>query len=78
MKLNIGVMGSATGTRSKRHKNIAYELGLAILQNDCVTIIGASPGVPLESAKGAREVGGIVVGISPALSEWTHKYISFT
>ena len=72
LKLKIGVMGSATGTLSKTHKKIAYELGLAIAQSDCVTITGACPGLPLESAKGAHEAGGIVIGISPALSEWEH------
>ncbi len=74
MKLKIGVMGSATGTLSKSQKNIAYKLGLAIAQNDCVTITGACPGLPLESARGAHEAGGIVVGISPALSEWEHLH----
>ncbi len=72
MKLKIGVMGSATGALSKTHKKIAYELGIAIAKNDCVTITGACPGLPLESAKGAHEAGGIVIGISPALSEWEH------
>ncbi|MGO9378365.1 MAG: hypothetical protein ACLPN1_16865 [Dissulfurispiraceae bacterium] len=78
MKLKIGVMGSATGNISKSHKKIAYELGLAIAQSNCVTITGACPGLPLESAKGAHAAGGIVIGISPALSEWEHvsKYRS--
>jgi len=53
MKLKIGVMGSATGNFSKRHKEIAYELGRAIAQNDCVTITGACPGLPLESSRGS-------------------------
>jgi uncharacterized protein (TIGR00725 family) len=53
-------------------KKIAYELGLAIAQNECVTITGACPGLPLEAAKGAHQTGGIVIGISPALSEWEH------
>lgn len=78
MKLTIGVMGSATGNLSRRHKKIAYELGRAIAQNNCITITGACPGLPLESAKGANEAGGLVVGISPALSELEHvnKYHS--
>lgn len=80
MKLKIGVMGSATGNLSKRHKETAYKLGCAIAENDCVTITGACPGLPFESAKGANETGGLVVGISPALSEWEHinKYHSPT
>jgi uncharacterized protein (TIGR00725 family) len=78
MKLKIGVMGSATGNFWRRYKEIAYGLGRAIAQNDCVTITGACPGLPLESARGANEAGGLVVGISPGLSEWehVHKYHS--
>lgn len=78
MKLKIGVMGSASGKISVRHKKIAYELGCAIAEKDCVTITGACPGLPFEAAKGASRKGGLVVGISPALSEWEHieKYNS--
>jgi uncharacterized protein (TIGR00725 family) len=78
MKLKIGVMGSATGKLSARQKEIAYELGRAIAVRGCITITGACPGLPLESARGAKEAGGLVVGISPALSEWEHveKYRS--
>jgi uncharacterized protein (TIGR00725 family) len=78
MKLKIGVMGSATGFLSKGQRNLAYQLGQAIAECDCVTITGACPGLPLESAKGATAAGGLVVGISPALSEWehVHKYDS--
>ena len=74
MKLKIGVMGSATGFLSKAHRGLGYELGQAIAENDCITITGACPGLPFESAKGAKAAGGIVVGISPALSEWEHIY----
>jgi len=78
MKLKIGVMGSATGFLSKRQRSLAYQLGRAIAECDGVTITGACPGLPLESAKGATAAGGLVVGISPALSEWehVHKYRS--
>jgi uncharacterized protein (TIGR00725 family) len=78
MKLKIGVMGSATDNLSKRQKEIAYELGWAVAENGCVMITGACRGLPLESAKGAAKAGGLVVGISPALSEWEHvnKYHS--
>ena len=74
MKLKIGVMGSATGFLSKAQRSLAYELGQAIAENDCITITGACPGLPFESAKGATAAGGVVVGISPALSEWEHIY----
>lgn len=72
MKLKIGVMGSASGKLTTLHKKKAYELGCAITENDCITITGACPGLPFESARGAYKSGGYVVGISPALSEWEH------
>lgn len=74
MKLKIGVMGSATGFLSKGQRGLAYQLGQAIAENGCVTITGACPGLPFESARGATAAGGLVVGISPALSEWEHVY----
>jgi uncharacterized protein (TIGR00725 family) len=80
MKLKIGVMGSATGRLSKHQKETAFMLGCAIASMDCITITGACPGLPFEAAKGAKDAGGLVVGISPALSEWEHinKYQSPT
>jgi len=72
MKLKIGVMGSASGKLSKVHKKMAFELGCTIADNDCITITGACPGYPLEAARGAHSKGGLVIGISPALSEREH------
>lgn len=72
MKLKIGVMGSASGRISKAQKKIAFELGCAIANQDCITITGACPGYPLEAARGAKTNGGFVIGISPALSEKEH------
>jgi uncharacterized protein (TIGR00725 family) len=72
MKLKIGVMGSATGVLSGKHRELAYQLGRAIADGGCITVTGACPGLPLESARGASEAEGLVVGISPALSEWEH------
>ncbi len=71
-KLKIGVMGSASGRMLAQDKQIAYDLGKAIAEHDCITITGACPGLPLESAKGAHAAGGEVIGISPALSEEEH------
>ncbi len=78
MKLKIGVMGSATGKLSQKHRRLAFDLGGAIAEKGCITITGACPGLPLESARGAKNAGGLVVGISPGLSEWehVHKYHS--
>ena len=78
MKLKIGVMGAATGALSRKQKELAYQLGCAIVNHGFITITGACPGLPLESARGAAESGGLVIGISPALSEQEHvnKYRS--
>ncbi len=72
MYLKIGVMGSASGPYSKAHKKMAYNLGCAIAEKECITITGACPGFPLEAARGAHKSGGLVVGISPALSKKEH------
>ncbi|HBH61120.1 MAG TPA: hypothetical protein DDX85_05130 [Nitrospiraceae bacterium] len=78
MKLKIGVMGSANKKQSSHYSEIAYRLGSAIARHDCITITGACPGLPLAAANGAKDEGGLVVGISPALSLWEHinKYHS--
>jgi uncharacterized protein (TIGR00725 family) len=78
MKLKIGVMGSATGKLPQKYRKLAFELGRVIAEEGCVTVTGACPGLPLEAAKGASGAGGLVVGISPGLSEWehVHKYRS--
>jgi len=78
MKLKIGVMGSSTGHFSGRQRELAYEIGRAVAENGCITITGACPGLPLDSARGATQAGGLVVGISPGLSKWEHvnKYHS--
>ncbi|MDA8086094.1 MAG: protein containing YHS domain protein [Nitrospiraceae bacterium] len=74
MQLKIGVMGSASGDIPKRYLDTAYRLGRSIAQNGCITITGACPGLPLDAARGAKDAGGMVVGISPALSEWEHVH----
>jgi uncharacterized protein (TIGR00725 family) len=73
MKLKIGVMGSASSKPSVKYTDIAYRLGRAIAKNDCITVTGACPGLPLAAARGAKDEGGLVVGISPALSIWEHR-----
>ena len=74
MQLKIGVMGSASEDIPRKHLDTAYRLGRSIAQNGCITITGACPGLPLDAARGAKDAGGMVVGISPALSEWEHVH----
>jgi uncharacterized protein (TIGR00725 family) len=68
----IGVMGSAGGPLNPETRKRAYDLGAAIAKAGCVLITGACPGLPYDTACGARAAGGLSVGISPALSRSEH------
>jgi uncharacterized protein (TIGR00725 family) len=72
MRLVIGVMGSASGTIDLVARRAARELGRAVAEAGCTLITGGCPGLPQEAVLGAHEAGGLVVGISPALSEVEH------
>ena len=74
MKTKIGVMGSASGPTISNQEGItkARELGKWIAQMDCILVNGACPGLPNESAIGAKQNGGFVIGVSPAFSEKEH------
>ncbi|MBP9715481.1 MAG: hypothetical protein KBD52_03280 [Candidatus Pacebacteria bacterium] len=50
----------------------AKELGREIARQGAVLISGATTGFPLWVAMGAKEVGGISIGFSPASSEKEH------
>lgn len=80
MKIKIGVMGSATEQLTKGQKDKAVALGKAIGRHDCILITGGCPGLPHLAAKGAKQVGGLSIGISPglSLSEHVQKYDSPT
>lgn len=78
MCLTVGVMGAADEPQSPEIVRKARLLGRAIAEQGFILITGACPGLPYECASGAREGGGLSVGISPALSldEHVHKYLS--
>lgn len=72
-KIKICVSGAAeTGHCSANALNLSLELGREIAKHDCILITGATTGIPYWAAKGAKEAGGIVFGISPAISEREH------
>ncbi len=68
MRIKVGVMGSAGGVLAPEALRDCYRLGQSIARHDCVLITGACPGLPHEAALGAHAEGGLVLGISPALS----------
>ncbi len=78
--MTVGVMGSAGGELSPEVRRRVRYLGRAVAERGYVLITGACPGLPHEAVIGAREAGGIVVGVSPALNMEEHvlKYRSPT
>ncbi|MFH0914045.1 MAG: hypothetical protein V1849_01995 [Chloroflexota bacterium] len=79
-RMTVGVMGSAGGKISSEVCRRVKALGAAIARRGYPLITGACPGLPHEAVKGAKEEGGIVVGVSPALNldEHVTKYRSPT
>lgn len=76
MKKKIGVIGSAAGNFNRSLVSIARNIGKEIAKHDCFLLTGASGGLPYESAKGAKEGDGFILGFSPALtiSEHVQEY----
>ena len=50
----------------------AYEIGREIVKQNGILITGATTGIPHEAAKGAKDEGGISIGISPAATHAAH------
>lgn len=71
-RVAIGVMGSAGGKIGTEVAAKVRELGREIGRRDWITVTGACPGMPHEAVLGAKELGGLTVGISPALSREEH------
>jgi uncharacterized protein (TIGR00725 family) len=78
LPIAVGVMGSAGGKLSKEIYRKVYTLGQEIAKRGYVLITGACPGLPHEAIQGAKSMGGITIGISPALNFGEHmmKYKS--
>src|SRR5512137_2651912 len=70
--MTVGVMGSAGGRLTAGVRRRVHRLGAGIAKRGYVLITGACPGLPHEAVKGAKEAGGIVVGVSPALNLEEH------
>jgi uncharacterized protein (TIGR00725 family) len=65
-------MGSASGSLSEEALARARAVGQAVAAAGAILVTGACPGLPYAAVEGAREAGGLVVGISPALSKTEH------
>lgn len=72
-KFKICVSGAAdTGVCPPNATQMAEEVGREIVRQGAVLVTGATTGIPFWAAKGAKEEGGISIGLSPAASEFAH------
>src|SRR3989344_1768205 len=73
LKPKIVVSGAAeTGHCGPNAFQVAMELGREVATQGAILVNGATTGFPFWTARGAKEAGGIVIGISPAASEREH------
>lgn len=73
MKYKICVSGAAETTHcGKATLELSKELGREIIRQNGILLTGATTGIPYWAAIGAKEEGGISIGLSPAVSEKEH------
>jgi len=73
-KYKIGVSGAEQiGHCENGAKEKAREIGRQIVKNKGILFTGACWGMPYEAAIGAKELGGLSIGVSPAISEKEHS-----
>lgn len=73
MKYKFVVSGAADiGFCSAQAEQKSYELGQEIVKQGGILITGATTGVPYAAARGAKDAGGISIGISPAATYAAH------
>lgn len=73
MRMKVAVVGSAGGELSPEVRAKARAMGRCLGEHDVVVVTGAPPGLPHEAVLGAKEVGALTIGISPALSLDQHR-----
>ena len=72
-KLKICISGAAeTDQCGPNSLEMAKELGREVARHGAVLVMGATTGFPLWSAMGAKEEGGVPIGLSPAATEREH------
>jgi uncharacterized protein (TIGR00725 family) len=64
-KRQILVIGHNTNGCTPEHEKIAYDVGVEIGKSDSVLITGGLGGVMTAAAHGAKDAGGLTVGIIP-------------
>jgi len=75
-KIKLSVSGAAeTGHCGPNALEKAKALGREIVKQGAVLVTGATTGFPFWAAMGAKEAGGISVGLSPAATEKEHTEV---
>jgi uncharacterized protein (TIGR00725 family) len=73
LKYKICISGAAeTDHCAPQTLEKTLELGRLIAERGLILVTGATTGTPYWAAKGAKEAGGIVIGLSPAVSKIAH------
>src|SRR3989344_8007548 len=73
MKYKICVSGAAeTEHCDENALGLAKQMGREIVNHNGVLLTGATIGIPHLAAQGAKEAGGISIGLSPAATEKAH------
>lgn len=73
LKYKFCVSGAAeTGHCTRGTLEKAEAIGAEIARRGHILVTGATIGVPYFAAKGAKDAGGIVIGLSPAASKTAH------
>ncbi len=70
-KLQIGVMGGAF-RYTPEALEAAYIIGTQIAREGAALITGGTTGIPYKAAQGAKDIGGLSIGISPAIDREEH------
>ena len=76
LQIKIAISGAAETTHlTSEDLKLCEELGREVVRQGAVLVSGATTGVPIWVAKGAKLQGGVSVGISPASGEREHVEI---
>jgi len=75
-KMMIAVVGA--GKCSKKLRDMAFEVGKYVAEHNGVVICGGLGGIMEGAAKGAKEAGGVTIGILPSENkEDANEYVEY-
>ncbi|HMK37086.1 MAG TPA: LOG family protein [Desulfomonilaceae bacterium] len=72
-RIKIAVLGSASVQADASCERKAECIGAEIAARKAVVLTGACPGLPQAAVQGAKSLGGMTIGISPAMNKEEHR-----